>query len=300
MGKTSLETTASGKRTPHGGLTRTQWWLATVGCSLALLVTAMIPGAAHAQDPSGSAEAVAPPSIDEVVDFAVIQASDVTVDLDPSGTAATITVSTTIDAACAVVFGEDETLGRLAIDRDMAGAAHRVHHVVLGDLQPASSYVFRLQGSGIDGRLYRSRPYSFTTAAPSASAPSDLAIGARIVEVSSEYSEAFAATNVVDGDPTTEWSTRGDGDGAFITLDLGRPTDIGAVEFQTRQMSDGTAITQTFTVTADGASHGPFAASEVVPLAVTAQVLRFDVETSSGGNTGATRISVFGPAPGTP
>jgi hypothetical protein len=265
-----------------------------VGCSLALLAVAMIPGAAHAQDPSTSPEAVASPNIDDVVDFAEIQASDVAIDLDPTGTAATITVGTTIDAACAVVYGEDETLGRLALDADMGGAAHSDHHVNLGGLQPATAYVFRLQGSGIDGRLYRSRPYSFTTPQPSASAPSDLAIGARIVEVSSEFSEAFAATNAVDGDPSTEWSSRGDGDDAFISLDLGHPADIAAVAFRTRQMSDGTAITSTFTVTADGATYGPFAASELVPLEVTAQVLRFDVESSTGGNTGATEIEVFG------
>jgi hypothetical protein len=39
-------------------------------------------------------------------------------------------------------------------------------------------------------------------------------------------------------------------------------------------------ITETFTVTVDGA--------------VTAQVLRFDVESSSGGITGASAIEVFG------
>jgi hypothetical protein len=69
--------------------------------------------------------------------------------------------------------------------------------------------------------------------------------------------------------------------------------DIGAVAFRTRQMSDGTAITETFAVTADGATFGPFPASGLVPLEVTAQVLRFDVETSTGGNTGATAIEVF-------
>jgi len=218
----------------------------------------------------------------------------VAIDLDPSGTAATITVGTTIDAACAVVYGEDETLGRLALDADMGAAAHRDHRVVLGGLEPSTAYVFRFQGSGIDGRLYRSQLYAFTTPEPSASASIDLALGAHIAEVSSEFSEAFAATKAVDGDPTTEWSTKGDGDEAFITLDLGRPTDIAAVAFQTRQMGDGTAITETFTVTADGAMYGPFEASEIVLLEVTAQIIRFDVEASTGGNTGATAIEVFG------
>ena len=41
--------------------------------------------------------------------IAADQGSDIVVDLDPSGTSATITLDTTIDAACAVVHGEDET-----------------------------------------------------------------------------------------------------------------------------------------------------------------------------------------------
>jgi hypothetical protein len=245
-------------------------------------------------------EETAAPDMEAVVDFAAIQAGEVIVDADPSGTSATITVGTSIDAACAVVFGEDETLGRLATDRDMGGSAHRDHHVLLGGLRPATTYLFRLQGSGIDGRLYRSRPYTFTTPVPAAAAQEDLALGARVLEVSSEYSDAFAAANAVDGDPATEWSTLGDGDGAFITIDLGRPVEIGAVAFRTREMNDGSAIAHTFTVTADGTTQGPFPASEKVPLAITAQVLRFDVETSSGGNTGATAIEVFGAGQATP
>jgi hypothetical protein len=237
-----------------------------------------------------------PASIDEVIDFALIQAGGVAVDVDPSGTSATITVGTTIDAACAVVFGEDETLGRLALDQDMGGGAHRDHRVVLGGLQPGRSYVFRFQGSGIDGRLYRSQLHTFMTPTPAASAPVDLARDAHVVEVSSEYSDAFAATNAIDGDPATEWSSRGDGDDAFIILDLGRPVDVTAVTFRTRQMSDGTSITETFTVTVDGTTHGPFPASELVTVAFRAETLRFDVETSTGGNTGAAAIEVYGTA----
>ncbi len=231
---------------------------------------------------------------DAVVDFTAIEATAIALVLDPSGTSATISVSTTIDAACAVVFGEDESFGRLATDKDMGGSAHRDHHVVLGGLRPGTTYVYRFQGSAVDGRLYRSALFTFTTRTPSASEPVDLAVGARIDAVSSEYSPAFAAANAVDGDPSTEWSSAGDGDAAFITLDLGRLVDVTGVAFQTRQMSDGSAVTRTFTVTADGRTFGPFPADAVAPLAVSAQVLRFDVATSTGGNTGATEIEVFG------
>ncbi len=157
-----------------------------------------------------------------------------------------------------------------------------------------------MQGSGPDGTLYRSRLYSFTTPDAPASTVADLAVGSRVVEVSSEYSADYSATNAIDGDPTTEWSSNGDGDAAFMTLDLGRSVDVTALAFLSRQMGDGSAITRTFTVTADGSVLGPFAASQVVPVSLTAQTLRFDVATSTGGNTGASEIQVFGsdhPAP---
>jgi hypothetical protein len=237
---------------------------------------------------------------DGVVDLALILAAGPDVALDPSGRTATISVSTTVDVACAVVYGEDETFGSLATDRDMGGQAHRDHTVLLGGLQPATRYVYRMQGSGIDGTLYRSRAYSFTTASAKASGVPNVAVGARVVAVSSEYSADYAATNAVDGDPATEWSTRGDGDAAFITIDLGRPVDVTALHFATRRMADGSAITWTFTVSVDGAAPlGPFPASEEVPVVFSGQVLRFDVDTASGGNTGATEIVVLGTGPPT-
>ena len=267
---------------------------------LSLLLPGIGSGAVSAQSPSAVGSPAATQDPDAVVDFTAIQATDIALVLDPGGTSATVTVSTTIDAACAVVFGEDETFGRLATDPGMGGSAHRDHHVVLGGLRPGTTYVYRFQGSAVDGRLYRSQLFTFTTPTPSASGPVDLAVGAGIVAVSSEYSPAFAAANAVDGDRSTEWSSAGDGDAAFITIDLGRLVDVSGVAFQTRQMSDGSAVTRTFSVTADGTTLGPFPANETVPVTVSAQVLRFDVATSTGGNTGATEIEVFGTDEGTP
>ncbi len=230
-----------------------------------------------------------------VRDFADIQSGEVAIVLDPGGTLATVEVTTSMDAACAVVFGEDPSFGRLATDPTMAGSGHRDHNVPLGGLAPDTAYVLRLQGSGLDGNLYRSRIYRFRTPAVSTTAPADLAIGARVVDVSSEFSTAYAATNAVDGDLSTEWSSLGDGDDAFITIDLGHVADVTSVAFRTRQMGDGTAITDTFSVTVDGQEYGPFpAGTEPVPVLLSGQILRFDVDTSTGGNTGAIEIQVYG------
>lgn len=121
--------------------------------------------------------------------------------------------------------------------------------------------------------------------------------------MSSEFSADFAGLFAIDGDLATEWSTTGDGDDGFITVDLGAERDLGGVEFVTRAMADGTARTGTFTVTVDdGDLLGPFPAGTVaqpdpVDINVTGRRLRFDIETSTGGNVGAVEIRVYAATP---
>lgn len=57
----------------------------------------------------------------------------------------------------------------------------------------------------------------------------------QVTQLSSEFSASFAADHAVDGDASTEWSTDGDGD-------------------------DATAIIESYSVTADGTTYGPFPA----------------------------------------
>jgi hypothetical protein len=230
----------------------------------------------------------------EVLDLSAIQAGPIVLTLDPGGRSATLSVSTTLDVACAVVYGTDGSFGSIATDADMGGGAHRDHHAVLGGLEPDTDYVYRVQGSDADGHLYVSETFSFRTPPAPIGVETDLTLGAVVIDVSSEFSPAYGAAKALDGDPSTEWSSAGDGDGAFIVIDLGAERDIGAVAFVTRSMSDGSSVTRTFTVTADGVEHGPFPAGpEAVPLDLRARVLRFDVASSTGGNTGAVEIEVL-------
>ena len=260
--------------------------------SLLLALSLLAPVATPAATPA-LAQSAAPATV--VHDFTEIAVGEPRVELDPSGTAATIRVTSTQVAACSVVFGTDEAFGRLATDADMAAGGHTDHHPILGGLTPDTTYLYRLQGTTADGTLYQSRTLSFHTPPAPAGGP-DLALEASVADVSSEYGAAYAATNAIDGDLTTEWSSAGDGDAAFITIDLGTPQVIGSVAWVTRSMSDGTATTKTFTLTADGVEIGTFpAGSEPVAVSLTAQVLRFDVASSTGGNTGAREIVVRGP-----
>ncbi|HZD24168.1 MAG TPA: hypothetical protein VE569_12330, partial [Acidimicrobiia bacterium] len=62
----------------------------------------------------------------------------------------------------------------------------------------------------------------------------------------------------------------------------------------------GSAITETYSITVDGSdTFGPFPAGNpaepgTVDVSVTGQVFTFDVEISTGGNTGAVEIRILG------
>lgn len=231
-----------------------------------------------------------------------VLATDIVVTPDPSGTFAVLEVDTDIPLACSVVFGTSEAFGLIATDDDMAGGAHTDHQPRMEGLAPETTYVYRLQGSDAAGNLYQSDVMTFTTpAAVEVARPGDnVAPDGTVTGVSSEFSDAFAAANAIDGDPATEWSTAGDGDDASITIDLGAVTDIVGFGFHSREMSDGTAIIETFTVTVDGGEAlGPFPAGtglSIVEAATSGQVLQVDAVTTTGGNTGAVEIEVYAAA----
>ena len=234
---------------------------------------------------------------DEIRTFSDIAEAGPVIEFDPTGTAATLRVTTTIDAVCAVAYGIDGPFGAIATDQDMGvGGGHDDHQAVMTNLEPGTEYQYRLQGVGADGALYRSEVLMFTTppAQPNEGLGSNHAIGAIVADVSSEFSTDFSAANAVDGDLATEWSSRGDGNDASITIDLGEIVDVTAVAFRTRSMTDGSAITETFTVEVDDKIYGPFPAG-ATPSEVSLQgrILTYRVEMSSGGNTGAVEVEAY-------
>lgn len=246
-----------------------------------------------------SAVAVLPPG---VLPFSTIQANDITI--EPSGGGAVLRVNTTIDVACAVAYGPTDALGSLATDTDMAGGGHSVHQPAMKGLVSGATYFYRIQATGPDGALYQSDLMSFVQSGDSGGAEPipppapNVAYMARVTDVSSEYSDAFAGQNAVDEDPSTEWSTAGDGDDAFIVLEFSDEMVVQGVGFRTREMTDGTSITLSYTVTVDGkTTFGPFDAGPGLAVGLAefrGYEIRFDVETSTGGNTGAVEVEVYG------
>lgn len=239
--------------------------------------------------------------------FEEVQGSDLVFENDPTFPGRGIfRVATTEPMICAIVWGDTDQLGNINNSLEMNGTGIVQHNVFLPGAEAGQTYFYRVQGSAADGTLYQSELATFTLPeadnAGDTSADGDdatnLALQASVVEVSSEFGEGWSGANAIDGDLATEWATAGEGDSASIVIDLGRPMEVGAVEFLTRTMADGSATATTFMVTVDGTPFGPFPAgnpADAMPAEVAAQgqILQFDVESSTGGNTGAIEIRVF-------
>ena len=224
--------------------------------------------------------------------------------IDAGVTSATVTATTRIPVACAIAYGTTHDYGSLATDTDMAGGAHAQHHPLLTGLAPDTVYYLRLQGVGPDGTLYRGEEFTFRTLpAAGASSEANLAATARIVGVSSEYGGAangpFAAVRAIDGDPATQWSSDGDGDDAWIEIELAAPTHVERVGFWTRTMGSSAQVLSFRITTDQGERFGPFELSDAAKIYAfdtdfTARRLRFEAVGTSGGNTGAVEIEIYG------
>lgn len=267
-----------------------------------VLLVVLLAGACSSGNGNGTNAAT------EVRPFSEVQATEFVFEADPTNPERGIfRVTSSQPMICAIVWGETESFGNFNNSLAMNGTGLAQHDVYLPGAVPGRTYYFQVQGSTADGTLYRSETGTFTipgdgttpTTAPNAEQGTDLTVGATVAEVSSEFSSAFAASNAIDGSGTTEWSSRGDGDAAYITIDLGAVRAVNGVEFITRSMADGTAITRTFSVTVDGGTtYGPFPAGtasdrQFAALATEGQRFRFDVDTSTGGNVGAVEVRVL-------
>jgi hypothetical protein len=249
----------------------------------------------------------------EVRPFSEIQDSEFIFENDPGFPDRGIfRVVTTEPSICSIAWGPTEALGNQNNSLAMNGTGIIDHDVLLPGAEAGATYFFRVQGATADGQLFQSELSTFTL--PAAEAAGDdgdmedaahgenLALGATIVEVSSEFSSDWAAENAIDDDLATEWATAGSGDDAFLTIDLGSSQEVVGVEFLTRSMADGSAIANDyFVIVDDGDRLGPFPAGnpanpEFAAVSFNGKIIRFEIDSSTGGNTGAIEVRVFAPS----
>ena len=126
-----------------------------------------------------------------------------------------------------------------------------------------------------------------------------IAKGATIFEVSSNWSNqnndgSFGANNAIDGNPSSEWSSNADGDGAFITIKLPSLQRIGGVGVWSRTMGTSSEI-KTFQLTLinfddygslnAGGTGAPYY-REPLELKDTTQLYTFDITDTYGREEG--------------
>jgi hypothetical protein len=242
-------------------------------------------------------------SIDEIVDTELLVTN-----FANDGTAS-LPIESSIPVACTIVYGTTPAFGSLSTDLDMAGGTHSDHNPLLSGLEPETEYFFRVQGVDDNGLIYLSEVMSFTTPAFEAQSTTENlaspALGGEIIGFSSAFGDAglddrWGAGSAFDDNPNTEWSSAGDGDGAWVEVGLAQKARIESVEFQSRSMSDGSAIALAFTVTTDsGETFGPFELPDAnerydFGVDIEAESLRFDLVETTGGNTGVVDIAIYG------
>jgi hypothetical protein len=251
------------------------------------IVLVTLPGSAGAQSTTG------------IRPFSQVAVGKTRLRVAADGASAVVQVTTNPPTVCAIAYGRTAALGSIADDANMGGTAISRHTVLLSGLVPGATYYYRLTATDARGRVFQSqRLATFTTPRAVATRQHDIAIGAKVVAVSSQWSSAYKAANAVDGNLSTAWASNGNGNHAFITIELRHAFAISGVAFITRRMADGSAITRTFAVLDGHRRYGPFPAGNrlnphIAHVSFTARTLRFEVVSSTGGNTGADEIEVF-------
>ena len=232
--------------------------------------------------------------------------------VDVTAHSARVHAVTNIDVVCSVAYGETREYGRLATDSDMDASGHEDHGPLLTGLKPNTEYHLTFGGIGPDGTVYRYSDMTFRTkpapvGAPAKPSGQDLALlanGARVVGTSSNFggagnSETWGGNQAIDGDASTQWSSDGDGNDAWIEIELAAETRVTGLGFWSRTMGSSAEV-HAFRVVSDGGEvRGPFRLEDASTVHyfetdLTATRLRFEVTESSGGNTGAVEIEVYG------
>lgn len=252
------------------------------------------------------------PSLEEgPVEFSRLRAEEVGADR------AVIRFDTSVETTCELEYGfATDDLPLRAVDPDMdPNDPYSIdHQVPLEDLPSASLIFYRARATTRGGSTFYSEVESFETlaadpAVSSTAAMSNVALisaGARVMEVSSNFGGAdndgaWGVEAAFDGQMGTEWSTNGDGDEAFVVIDLGQARSLQAVAYRSRKMSDGSSIVTSYRLVLDeGQVLGPFVTPDpderyevVLDEPITTTSVRFEAVETTGGNTGAKEIELF-------
>ena len=243
------------------------------------------------------------------VEFSDLRVEDIAADR------AVVRFETSIETTCEVEYGT--TPGELELsatdpDMDPQNPFAIEHRVPLEDLPAETTIYFRAKVTTPGGRSFYSDDDSFQTLEEGATGTQDMSnvalleAGAQVVGVSSNFGgaendESWGADAAFDGRMGTEWSTNGDGDDAFVEIELSASQTIEAFGFRSRMMTDGSSIIESVRLLLDGDTElGPFETPDPdrhylfeLDQPISTSQVRVEAVKTSGGNTGAREIELY-------
>jgi len=226
---------------------------------------------------------------------------------------ASIRFDTGVPTVCNSPFGETTNYGEVATIPMFSGATLD-HVVTFAGLDADTTYHYQIIATDNQGNVYRSGDFTFTTAAESGNKIVNdnwlsLENGAIVSDVSSNFGNGdndkqWGANSAIDGSTASEWSSRGDGDEAFIEIQMAEEVQVSSLVAHTRSMANDTAQIFSFNVTTDkGETYGPFELPDAdgaheFEVDFIASTLLFEAVSTNGGNTGFVELGAFGTATG--
>ena len=229
--------------------------------------------------------------------------------LSTSSNTATISFDSGVPTVCNSPYGETTGYGQVATIPMLSGATFD-HVLTFSGLEPDTTYHYKLVATDNEGNTYQSEDFTFKTEPAAGVSLGEtnwlsLEAGAVIIRVSSNFGSGandknWGANSAIDGSDARVWSSDGDGDDAYILIEMAQPVHVTQLRVFTRSMSNGTAQIFSFTVTTDsGEVFGPFElqdATEAYEFEVdfVTRTLRFDAVSTSGGNTGFVELEAYG------
>jgi len=225
--------------------------------------------------------------------------------IEISGSGVSLGFSAEKPTLSSTAIGLSEDFGRIA--RAPGNEPSKDHEVSLPGLQSDSKYYSETIAIDEAGELIRSELISFETPEVAEEDFGEnfalIEKGADISGVSSNFGNdiagSFGALNAIDGDPGTEWSSQGEGDNAWIEIELAEEIEVTGFGFWSRTMGDTGEIRRLRLLDGEGEVIGEFEIPDAEGLynfdltPVQVQNLRFEVIESTGGNTGAREIRIY-------
>jgi len=239
---------------------------------------------------------------DPGMEFIDLRVEDITSD------SAAVRFQTSRESSCVVEYGlSADVLDLSATDLSMGedNPFDIDHDVPLFDLLADTEYFYRATVVDPEGREYFSEVFSFDTLVSTDLRP-NLSESASVLSVSSNWNggandSSFGANQAIDGSMSTEWASDGEGDDAWLELSWEAEQPLTGVRVRSREMTDGTSIVSSFQLVVGADVLGPFDTPDPSQSytfdfgsPVMASQVRFEVLTSTGGNTGLREIQLLG------